>query len=53
MNIWERGLVSVLLMVAPAICFAESQSTAHSIGRVIGMVFFGYLVLKFLNRKKT
>lgn len=53
----KRWFVAVLAFVLPALSLAaetdqRASAAASNIGRALGVMLFGYLVMKFMNRNK-
>jgi hypothetical protein len=44
--------VCMPMMVNAQTSTSEAQSSAQAVGRVLGMMLFGFLVLRWINRRK-
>jgi hypothetical protein len=40
-----------LSMMSPWCFAAEAVSPAHSIGKILGLIFFGYILMRIFNKK--
>ena len=49
----KKIAIALLLAAIPGVCMAAgSESTATTIGRILGGLAFGYIVLKIVNRNR-